>query len=93
MLIKLASQIILVYFCFLSVHWKVSVAEGLGNMMLQQNLLFAQVDSEIEDMALKYFYEHALQWPTPIILDPSVFAEVPPYTVGAVKTWLKHEGY
>ena len=37
-------------------------------------------------MALKYFYDHAQQWVTPINVALSVYAEVPPYSVEAVQT-------
>ena len=69
MLVKLASVIDSVYIpSFFAIHLKPSVAEGLGVVLFQRNLLFShhQVDSEIAKVAFKYFYGHALQSLTPI---------------------------
>ena len=44
-----------------------------------------EIDSELAEI-LKYFYEHAVQWMLPVIVALSVFAEVSPYSIEAVKT-------
>ena len=69
---------------------KPSVAERLKIMLFQRYLLFAHhhVDPEIVKVALKDFYELALQWQTPINVALSILDEVPLYTIGAVKTGL-----
>ena len=62
MLVKLASYIVSVYVpSFFCIHLKPSVAEGPGIVLFQRNLLLAyhQIDSEIAEVALKYFYKHA----------------------------------
>ena len=59
-------------------------------MLFQRNLLFAyrQVGLDIAKVARKYFYKHAPLWLTPVNVALSVFAEVPPYSLEAVKTGL-----
>ena len=56
-------------------------------MLFQRNLLFAyhEIDAELAEVALKYFYDHAQQWVKPINAALSVYAEVPPYCVEAVR--------
>jgi len=88
-LVRLASFIISVYApSFFLIHLKPSVAEGPGITLFQRNLLHAykEVDPELAEVALKYFYEHAVQWLSPINVALSVFAEVPPYSFEAVTT-------
>ena len=60
-------------------------AEGPGITLFQRNLLpaYNEIDSELAEVALKYFYDHAQQWVTPINIALSVHAEVPPYCVEA----------
>ena len=89
MLAKLASYIVSVYVpSFFCIHLKPPVAEGPGIVLFQRNLLLAyhQVDSEIAEVALKYFYKHAHMWLSPENVALSVFAEVPPYSCEAVKS-------
>ena len=86
---RLISYIVSVYVpSFLLIHLKPSAAESPEITLFQRNLLFAyrEIDSELADLALKYFYEHAIQWLTPINVALGVFAEVPPYPIDAVKT-------
>ena len=88
-LIGLISYIVSVYVpSFLLIHLKPCAAKGPEITLFQHNLLFAcrEIDSELADLALKYFYEQAIQWLTPINIALGVFAEVPPYPIDAVKT-------
>ena len=73
---------------FLQIHLKPSAAEGPGITLFQRNLLLAyrEIDSEMANIALKYFCDHALHWMSPINVSLSVFAEVAPYSIEAVKT-------
>ena len=63
-------------------------AEGPGIALFQRNLVLAynEIDSELAEVALKYFNDHAQQWVTPINAALSVYAKVPPYRVEAVQT-------
>ena len=56
--------------------------------MFQKNILHAyrDIDPELAEVALKYFYEPAVQWLLPFNIVLSVFAEVPPYSDEAVTT-------
>ena len=73
---------------FLLIPLKLSAAEGPRITLFQRDLLLAycEIDSELADAVLKYFYEHALQWMSPVKVALSVFAEVLPYSIEAVKT-------
>ena len=73
---------------FLLIHLKPSAVEGPGITLFQRNLLFTfrEINLELAEVALKYFYEHALQWMTPINVALDMFSEVPPYSFEAVKT-------
>ena len=87
-LIRLISYIISVYVpSFLPIHLKQSAAAGPRITLFQRDLLLAyrDIDSELADV-LKYFYEHALQLMSPVNVALSVFAEVSPYSIEAVKT-------
>ena len=59
-----------------------------GIALFQRKLLLAynEVDSELAEVALKYFCDHAQQWVSPINVALSVYAEVPPSCVQAVQT-------
>ena len=48
-------------------------------------LEYREIDSELADVVLKYFYEHAVQWMSPVNVALSVLAEVSPYCIEAVK--------
>ena len=90
-LIWLISSIVSVYVpSFVLIHLKPSAAEGPGIMLtlFQHNLLLAysENDSELAEVALKYFYDHAQQWVTPISVALGIYAEVPPYSIEAVQT-------
>ena len=73
---------------FLLIHLKPSAAEGPKLTLFQRDLLLAyrEIDFELADVVLKYFYEHAVQWMLPVNVALSVFAEVLPYLIEAVKT-------
>ena len=49
-------------------------------------MLFAyrEIDAELAEVVLKYFYEHALRWLSPTNVSLSVFVEVQFYSVEAV---------
>ena len=70
---------------FVTIPLKPLAAEGPGITLFQRNLLLAynEIDSELAEAALKYFYDHAQQWVTPINVTISVHAEVSPYCVEA----------
>ena len=88
-LIRFISYIILVYVpSFLLIYLKPSAAEGPSITLFQRDLLLAyrEIDSKLTDVVLKYFYEHAVQWMSPVNVALSVFAEVSPYSIQAVKT-------
>ena len=69
-------------------HLKPSTAEGPRITLFQRDLLLAyrEIDSELTDAVLNYFYKHAVQWMSPVNVALSVFAEVSPYSIQAVKT-------
>ena len=70
---------------FFIIHLKRSVAERPGITFFQRNLhAYQDIDPELAEVALKYFYEHAVQWLSPINIALSVFAEVSPYSFEAV---------
>ena len=70
------------------IHLKPSTAEGPRITLFQRDLLLAyrEIDSELTDAVLNYFYKHAVQWMSPVNVALSVFAEVSPYSIQAVKT-------
>ena len=53
---------------FLLIHLKPSAAEGPRITLFQRDLLLAysEIDSKLADVVLKYFYEHAVQWMSPV---------------------------
>ena len=57
-------------------------------MRLQRDLLnsYQEIDREIADVVFKYFLDHAVHWLSPKNVSLSVFSEVPPYCMEAVKT-------
>ena len=68
-LVRPGSFILSVYMpSFFIIHLKPSVAEGPEITLFQRNLLHAyrDIDPELAEVALKYFYEHAVQWLSPI---------------------------
>ena len=88
-LIGLISYVVSVYIpSFVTIQLKPLAAEGPGITLFERNLLLAynEIDSELAEVALKYFYDHAQQWVTPINAALNVYAEVPPYCVNAVQT-------
>ena len=88
-LINLISYIISVYVpSFLLIYLKPSAAEGSRIIFFQHDLLLAyrEIDSELADVVLKYFYERAVQRMLPVNVALSVFKEASPYSIEAVKT-------
>ena len=88
-LIRLILCIISVYApSFLLIHLKPSAAEDPRITLFQRDLLLAyrEINSELADAVLKYFYEYAVQWMSPVNVALSVFAKVSPYSIEAVKT-------
>ena len=88
-LVRLASFILSVYVpSFFIIHSKPSVAEGPGITLFQKNILHAyrDIDPELAEVAVKYFYEFAVQWLSPINIALKVFADVPSYSDEAVTT-------
>ena len=88
-LIRLISYVVSVYIpSFGTIQLKPSAAEGPVITLFQRNLLLAynENDSELGEVALKYFYDHAQQLVTPINVALSVNAEVPPYCDKAAQT-------
>ena len=76
-LVGLASFILSVYMpSFFIIYLKPLVAEGSEITLFQRNLLHAYRDigPELAKVALKYFYEHAVQWLSTINIALSVFA-------------------
>ena len=72
---------------FLLIHLKPPAAESPRITLFPRDLSVAyrESDSELAGV-LKYFYEHAVQWMSPVNVALSVFAEVSPYSIEAVKT-------
>ena len=88
-LIGLISYVISVYVpSFLLIHLKLLAAEGPRITLFQRDLLLAcrKIDSKLAYVVLKYFYEHAVQWMSPVNVALGVFAEVSPYSIEAVRT-------
>ena len=86
--IRLIWCIISVYVpSFLLIHLKPSAGEGPRITLFQHDFLLAnrEIDSELAGI-LKFFYEHAVQWMSPVTVALCVFAEVSPYSIEAVKT-------
>ena len=72
---------------FLAIHRKSSAAEGPSVVLFTRDLLLAckEVDLPVFEAIWKHFVQHASQWLSPNNIALSVHAEVPPYTVDAVK--------
>ena len=85
---RMVSFIVCVYLpVFLAIHLKSSAAEGHSVVLFIRDLLLAykEVDLPVFEAIWKHFVQHASQWLSPKIIGLSVHAEVPPYTVDAVK--------
>ena len=69
-------------------HLKPQAAEGPQLTLFQRDLLnsYQEIDREIADVVFKYFLDHAVHWLSPKNVSLSVFFEVPPYCMEAVKT-------
>ena len=84
----MVSFIVCVYLpAFLAIHLKSSAAEGPSVLLFTRDLLLAykEVDLPVFEAIRKHFVQHASQWLSPKNIALSVHAEVPPYTVDAVK--------
>ena len=85
---RMVSFIVCVYLpAFLAIHLKSSAAEGPSVVLFTRDLLLAykEVDLPVFEAIWKHFVQHASQWLSPKNIALSVHAEVPPYTVDAVK--------
>ena len=63
-LIRLISYVVSIYIpSFGTIQQKPPAAEGPGITLFQRNLLLAynEIDSELAEVTLKYFYDHAQQ--------------------------------
>ena len=69
-------------------HLKSQAAEGPQLTLFQRDLLnsYQEIGREIADVVFKYFLDHAVHWLSPKNVSLSVFSEVPPYCMEAVKT-------
>ena len=88
-LIKIASYILSAYIpSFFEIHLKPSAAQGPSITLFQRDLLFAwrEIEPELVDVLWKYYVKHASQWLSPKNVAWSVHANVPPYSIEAVKT-------
>ena len=85
---RMVSFIVCVYLpAFLAIHLKSSAAEGPSVVLFTRDLLLAykEVDLPVFEAIWKHFVQDASQWLSPKNIALSVHAEVPPYTVDAVK--------
>ena len=85
---RMVSFIVCVYLpAFFAIHLKSSAAEGPSVVLFTKDLLLAykEVDLPVFEAIWKHFVQHASQWLSPKNIALSVHAEVPPYTVDAVK--------
>ena len=85
---RMVSFIVCVYLpAFLAIHLKSSADEGLSVVLFTRDLLLAykEVDLPVFEAIWKHFVQHASQWLSPKNIALSVHAEMPPYTVDAVK--------
>ena len=73
---------------FFEIHLKPSAAQGPSITLFQRDLLFAwrEIEPELVDVFWKYYVKHASQWLSPKNVALSVHANVPPYSIEAVKT-------
>ena len=86
---RLVSYIVSVYVpSFIMMHLKPQAAEGPQLTLFQRDLLnsYQEIDREIADVVFKYFLDHGVHWLSPKNVSLSVFSEVPPYCMEAVKT-------
>ena len=84
----MVSFIVCVYLlAFLAIHLKSSAAEGPSVVLFTRDLLLAykEVDLPVFKAIWKHFVQHASQWLSPKNIALSVHAEVPRYTIDAVK--------
>ena len=85
---RMVSFILCVYLpAFLAIHLKSSAAKISSVVLFTRNLLLAykEVDLPVFEAIWKLFFWHASQWLSPKNVALSVHAEVPPYTIDAVK--------
>ena len=86
---RIVSYIINVYLpSFLMIHLKPGAPEGPFLTLFQRDLLFAfrEIDAEIVKTIMKYFLDHASHWLSWKNVSVSVYADVAPYSVEALKT-------
>ena len=85
---RMVSFIVCVYLpAFLAIHLESSAAEGSLVVLFTRDLLLAykEVDLPVFEAIWKHFVQHASQWLSPKNIALRVHAEVPPYTIDAVK--------
>ena len=85
-LIQIVSYILSVYPpSFIQIHLKQATSEGSYLTLFQRDFLFAcrEVNPELTEEALKYYYEHASQWLNPKNVPLNEFGEVSPLSVEA----------
>ena len=87
-LIKITSYILSVYIpSFFQIHLKPSAAQGPSITLFQRDLFaWREIEPELVDVLWKYYVKHASQWLSPKNVALSVHANVPPYSIEAVKT-------
>ena len=75
------------------IHLKPTVSEGPFFTLFQRDILLAyrDIDTEIADVALKYFLKHGTCWLSPKNVALSVYGETSPYSVKAVKVCMLPE--
>ena len=85
---KIVSYIVSVYVpSFVMIHLHPKACDGPFLTLFQRNLLLAyrEIQPDVADMVMKYYLDHAGQWLDPQNVALSVYSEVPPYPIEAVK--------
>ena len=69
------------------IHLHLKACDGPFLTLFQRNLLLAyrEIQPDVADMVMKYYLDHAGQWLDPQNVALSVYSEVPPYPIEAVK--------
>ena len=70
------------------IHFKPKACDRPFLALFQRDLLFAyqKVDKQLANMVLKYFVEHGSQWLSPKNVALTLFSNIPPLSLEAVKT-------
>ena len=84
---KIVSYIVCVHVpSFLMIHLNRKAAEGPFSIFQRDLLSFVEIDPNITDVVLKYFFAHASQWLSWKNVALSVYAKLALYTAEAVKS-------